>query len=312
MKFRTEVDTTKEFDLNPDEKILTLGSCFADRMGERLESAGLDCLVNPFGVIYNPVSISSLLSSSLEQRSSNDNWFEHDERWLNTDYHGSVTAATKAEAMSTAHMIHENTEAYLQQSSLLILTLGTAFAYEDTESGKIVSNCHRLPAARFTRRLLSLEEMIASFNVFFEQLKKINNKIKIVFTVSPVRHVRDSLVENQQSKSVLNTLVHHFTGGQNIYYFPSYEIMMDDLRDYRFYEEDLVQPNSQALRYINEKFSTFCYSSAMSVYMKDVLKIKKRLSHKVMQQGAEAEQFMLLTAKSLQHFRLKYPFSRVK
>jgi hypothetical protein len=311
MKFRTEVDITKYFDLNPDEKILTLGSCFADRMGERFESAGLDCLVNPFGVVYNPVSISSLLSNSLEQ-SSNDDWFEHDGRWLNTDYHGSVNAATKVEAMSTAHMIHESTEAYLQQSSLLILTLGTAFAYEDTESGKIVSNCHRLPAARFTRRLLSLEEMITSFNVFFEQLKQINNKIKIVFTVSPVRHVRDSLVENQQSKSVLNTLVHHFTGGQNIYYFPSYEIMMDDLRDYRFYEEDLVQPNSQALRYINEKFSAFCYSSEMAVYMKEVLKIKKRLSHKVMQQGSEAEQFTLLTAKALQHFRLKYPFSRIK
>ncbi len=142
-------------------------------------------------------------------------------------------------------------------------------------------------------------------------LQKINKKIKIVFTVSPVRHVRDSLVENQLSKSTLNIAIHRFCYAKNCFYFPSYEIMMDDLRDYRFYEDDLVQPNSQALTYINEKFSEFCYSNKMTEYSREAGKLQKRLEHRVMSSGAASEKFANDTEMKLQAFKKKYPFSKI-
>jgi hypothetical protein len=311
MKFRTEINVEKAFDLQPDQKILTLGSCFADRMGERLQEAGLDCLVNPFGVIYNPLSISSLLKMSLNQSPAEDAWVEQGGRWVNTGYHGSVSGATKAEAINNAAQIHQSVDEYLREASLLIITFGTAYAYEEVASKLIVANCHRLPAENFKRRLLSVKEITEEYHGLLELLHRINKKLKVIFTVSPVRHVRDSLVENQLSKSTLNVATHDFSGVGENYYFPSYELMMDDLRDYRYYEENLVQPNAQALTYISEKFADFCFSNQMQAYMKDAEKLKRRMSHKVMQNGAEAEKFTSETEKMLQAFKKKYPFSRI-
>ena len=311
MKFRTEIKVDKQFELNPEDRVLAIGSCFADRMGSILAGLDLDCDVNPFGVLYNPLSISKLIEKSLNPEITFPDWFEKNGHWMNLMYHGNISSTDKGTAVNLAEEAHSVTKTYLQDASLLIVTFGTAFTYFLKETGDAVANCHRLPADDFERKILSPEEIISIWEPLLENLKVQNSDLNIVLTVSPVRHVRDSLVENSLSKSVLKVAVNKLCESERVHYFPSYEIMMDDLRDYRFYEENLVQPNSQAVSYIKEKFEEFCFTEEMTDYCSDSEKLKKRLSHKIMKQGPEAEKFAEETEKQLLLFTEKYPFSKI-
>ena len=309
MKFRTEIEVKKELELKPDFKLVTFGSCFADRIGDYFGELGIQSHLNPYGVIYNPISISKLLDASLDD-SLLGTWEENNNLWLNTMYHGQFSNALKDLAEEKLKAVVTETSDRLKDADLLIITFGTSFAYRDVESGEIVTNCHRLPSSRFERVLLSIEQMFSSMKASLERILKKNPNLKVILTASPVRHVRDSLVKNQLSKAQLSCIVHKLVEEiPAVHYFPSYEILMDDLRDYRFYDEGLVQPNSQALGYIQEKFRDFAFTCDLETYEEEASLLLKKLRHRSINQSSETERFQQKTQNELKDFLKKYPFS---
>ncbi|MCH2204472.1 MAG: GSCFA domain-containing protein [Lentisphaerales bacterium] len=311
MKFRTEIKVARELDLKPEFKLVTLGSCFADRIGDYFAKLGIESCLNPYGVIYNPISISTLLDSTIEGDSIGD-WEQKDELWLNTMYHGQFSHDNQSFAKERLSETVSGCRKSLEQADLLIITLGTSYAYKDIKSGEIVTNCHRLPADRFARVLLSVDEMYKQLKAALEQLFTLNSALNVVLTVSPVRHVRDSLVKNQLSKAQLVCLVHKLVGElKQVLYFPSYEILLDDLRDYRFYDEGLVQPSSQALIYVQEKFRSFAFSDDLHRYETAANKLLKKLSHIPITESQATQKFKERREQELKEFLAIYPFSKI-
>lgn len=312
MKFRTEIEIKPIFGLAPEEKIVALGTCFAEKMGTILESQGLNILLNPFGVVYNPISLARQLTFSLSGSREEKFWEKLGDKYVNIFYHGVMSRGNLSEALANEKNSQEKLRQELAEAKLLILTFGTAFGYEDIACGEIVANCHRFPAERFQRRLLSQEEMFLAWQETLQNLRKLNPSLKIIFTVSPVRYIRDSLVENQLSKSMLRVLVHSLVAlDKDFHYFPSYEIMIDDLRDYRFYEEDLVQPNGQALRYILEKFEIFCFSQDLKKYWQEAEEVKRLFGHRLTDGEANSAPFIMKREKKLEEFKKVYPWTRI-
>ena len=255
MKLQTIVDIKpSEWKIGYEDKILMIGSCFSDEIGEQMAQRYLHVTCNPFGTLYNPLSIAQAL-----QMTQVPELVEHEGLWHSMAHHGSFSRATKEETEQAVRDSIETMQKALQEATVVIVTFGTAWVYELVESRKkkverpyIVGNCHKLPENVFTRRRLTVEEIVAAWKPILE---KYSNK-KWLFTVSPIRHIKDGLHENQISKATLLLAV-----DQLGYYFPSYEIMLDELRDYRFCADDLVHPSSMAVNYIWERFvDTFCTS----------------------------------------------------
>ena len=249
-----------------------LGSCFADSIGEQMSQRGLDVTVNPFGTLYNPLSIANAINlsiSSLEGRLGGVLPFvHHDGLWHSMAHHGSFSRPTKEETEQAVKASIETMQKVLSESSVIIVTFGTAWVYE--MNGEIVANCHKLPESSFTRRRISVDEIVAAWQPILELYPDKH----WIFTVSPIRHIRDGLHENQLSKATLLMAVERLTaeGGRtaersysgaviqrSVQYFEAFEILLDELRDYRFYADDLVHPSSLAVEYIWERFAdTFC------------------------------------------------------
>ncbi|NQZ57063.1 MAG: GSCFA domain-containing protein [Lentisphaeraceae bacterium] len=311
MKFRTEINVTQAFELEPQREILAIGSCFADRIGTYMKDLALTCSVNPFGVVYNPLSLARLLERSIT--SINDEtaeWIEDQGRFLNLNYHGLLSGEKLAECERQRQLIHQQTADLLKNAGTLIITFGTSYGYINKENDQIVCNCHRLSPELFERRLLDLNEMENTWTDLLNNILAFNPKLNIIFTVSPVRHVRDSLIENQLSKAQLSVLVHRLLSkAPQLHYFPSYEIMMDDLRDYRFYDEKLTQPSMQAVTYIKEKFRDFCFSDELHEYEKSFTKLQKRLSHKIINNDDKSYDFKKKTLEKVMAFKKRFPFS---
>lgn len=244
MKLQTIVDIKpSQWHIGYDDKILMLGSCFADSIGEQMSQRGLDVTVNPFGTLYNPLSIAQALTMT-EQPAL----IEYDGLWHSMAHHGAFSRPGKEEAGQAVRASIDTMQQALKEATVVIVTFGTAWVYE--QAGRVVGNCHKLPESSFTRRRLSVEEIVAAW----QPILNIYPDKHWIFTVSPIRHIRDGLHENQLSKATLLQAIEQLGD-----YFPSYEIMLDELRDYRFYADDLVHPSSLAINYIWERFAdTFC------------------------------------------------------
>ena len=254
MKLQTIVDIKpSEWKIGYEDKILLLGSCFSDEIGERMEQCCLPVIRNPFGTLYNPLSI----ANAINLQSPIFNLQFHDGLWHSMYHHGSFSRPTREEAEQAVRASIETMQKALQEASVVIVTFGTAWVYE--MNGEIVGNCHKLPESDFTRRRLSVEEIVAAWKPILERYPDKH----WLFTVSPIRHIKDGLHENQLSKATLLMAVEKLTlpfrEGQGVGYFPAFEIMLDELRDYRFYADDLVHPSSLAVDYIWERLvDTFC------------------------------------------------------
>lgn len=250
MKLQTIVDIKpSEWKIGYEDKILMVGSCFSDEIGEQMKQRYLDVVCNPFGTLYNPLSIAQALNMN-----EMPELIEHEGLWHSMAHHGSLSRADKHEAEEAIRGSIEAMQKALCEANVVIVTFGTSWVYE--MNGAIVGNCHKLPESCFTRRRLSVEEIVAAWKPILE---KYSDK-HWLFTVSPIRHIKDGLHENQLSKATLllalGTIRNQLSA---ISYFPSYEIMLDELRDYRFYADDLVHPSSLAVNYIWERFvDTFC------------------------------------------------------
>ena len=265
MKLQTIVDIKPaEWKIGYEDKILLLGSCFADSIGEQMAQRRLHVTCNPFGTLYNPLSIAQAINYQLPITNYQLPLVEYEGLWHSMAHHGSFSRADKQEAEQAVRASIETMQNALQEATVVIVTFGTAWVYEMVNgtcpNGKwIVGNCHKLPEKEFTRRRLPVEEIVAAWKPLLERYPDKH----WLFTVSPIRHIKDGLHENQLSKATLLQAVDQMVNGKcvngKLHYFPSYEIMLDELRDYRFYADDLVHPSSLAIHYIWERFiDTFC------------------------------------------------------
>lgn len=280
MKFRTEIDI-EPFDRRIDysSEIFALGSCFAQNMAERMRRAKFRITANPTGILFNPESILGLLARlAAQDEFRDDDVVEHNGRWFSFDAHTSLDGATKDEAMRNLQTAFDTGYMALQNAQWIIITFGTAWVYELADEGRIVANCHKMPQAMFRRRRLTVEEIVEAYSMLFDI--SLRGK-RIILTVSPVRHTADGLEENAASKAVLRLAAEELAEKyRNVYYFPSYEIMTDDLRDYRFYGEDLVHPTPQAVEYIWEKFADAALTDNAKALLPRVEKIVAAAAHR--------------------------------
>lgn len=296
MKFRTEVHippaSTK---ISLHTQILSLGSCFADVMGARLQHNKFKAMVNPFGVIYNPVSILKLLEVAIAKKDLPEELFwQYQGLWYHYDLHSEIVGSTAGELLKkTKHLLAEVTQ-FIASTDVLLLTLGTAFVYRLKETNTVVANCHKAPASLFSKALLTVTETTQAVSALYNLLKTIRPDIHIILTVSPVRHVKDGIPENQVSKCVLRVACHE-AGLQcsQLTYFPAYECMLDDLRDYRFYKKDMLHPTEVAEEYIWEKFVDVYMEQGTKEFLKDWESVAKAMAHTPFHPQSEAHQAFL-------------------
>lgn len=309
MEFRTIIDIPEyPFHLGHEQQGLLVGSCFAVSVGERLARAKMPVAINPFGVVYNPMSVIDTLET-IEKGTEIDagGLTKHNDLWFSFSHHGSFASPDRMEALAHINESIVTGQRALQNADYLILTLGTAWVYEGVETGEIVNNCHKLPARDFRRRRLSVDEIVDGFVRQFS--KQVYTNKKIILTVSPIRHLKDGLTENQLSKATLLVAVHRLVEQfENVHYFPSYEILMDDLRDYRFYERDMVHPSPVAVDYIWEQFSDAIIGKDSQKLFKRIEKINNARAHRPFNQDtAQHQAFKNAMLAEIIELRGQYP-----
>jgi len=256
VNFRTNIQLQKEENqIDYASKLLLIGSCFSENISKKLAYFKFDAASNPFGILFNPKAIETLFLNSLNEKIYTEkDVFLLNERWHCFDAHSDLSAADKNELLHNLNLAVKSTNKRLKEATHIIITLGTSFTYRFIETNAIVGNCHKVPQKKFAKELLSIDEISASLKTICDRISAINPKATVIFTVSPVRHIKDGFVENSLSKAHLTSAIHKSLGEVDGKYFPSYEIMMDDLRDYRFYNSDMIHPNETAIDYIWEHF----------------------------------------------------------
>lgn len=269
-------------------KLMLVGSCFTENIGDKLMAHKFSVLQNPNGILFNPVSVKEAFENYIScKKVTESDLFQLNEAWHSWQHHSRFSATTPAEAVSKINNATQQAHQYLKNADWLIITFGSAWVYELTDAaanavtGNVAANNHKAPASWFNRRLLRNTEVIEVINKTVEQLQQFNPEVKIIFTISPVRHLREGFVENNRSKAALIHAVHTATEQfENVFYFPAYELVIDDLRDYRFYAEDMVHPNYAATNYVWEKFIDTCIDEPSQQLMLQINEINAAVNHK--------------------------------
>lgn len=259
--------------MNHRSRVLTMGSCFSASMGARLSLLPLEVMAQPFGTLFHPFAITRALSGTISEEV-----YEQSGYFLHPDYHSIFTATTSDELLDDVRSVSADVSNFIVDTNFLLLTWGTAFSYFDKHLNKSVANCHKMPADRFEKRLSTVEEIVENF---CSLLSTLPSTTQVVLTVSPVRHTKDGMLENQVSKSTLRLAADIVSKRfENVHYFPAYEIMLDELRDYRFYETDLIHPNEQAQTYIWERFKESYFDTELLSISKKWDSIYRTLGHR--------------------------------
>ncbi|NMM50582.1 GSCFA domain-containing protein [Marinigracilibium pacificum] len=311
MKFRTEIKANKEsFELQAGENILLAGSCFAENIGKRLKEAGFQTTINPMGIIFNPLSLAKIFNNSLSEafQINNEHIVERESHFFSLDFHSKLYASDPQKLFfEITNSLSELRQA-LYEAKTIFITFGTAYAYRYHPTDDIVANCQKIPQSYFTKSLLSVQEIVKAWHQTIENIKFINPECRIVFTVSPVRHIKDGFHENQLSKSSLLLAVNDLVENhEDCTYYPAYELLLDDLRDYRFYDEDLIHPNDLAIEYIREHFwDTFLSEKTVQLISK-YEKLKRRLDHRPLQRGVKYISFLKETKNMLLVLNEQFP-----
>lgn len=294
--FRTEIEPLNyDFKLDHSKRLIAIGSCFSHTIGQRLEQAKFSININPYGTVFNPLSIFNLLDHAIEQSPLDEtSIIQRDGLYLSHELHSSFKAASPEKLQQVFQKKNARLHKNLKKAEVLIITLGTSWIYEKKRSQELVSNCHKVPQKEFDKRLLHLEEIMTGFFTLKEKLDELNPKLRILLTVSPVRHTRDTLHGNAVSKSNLLLACHYLSQmADNVYYFPSYEMVVDDLRDYRFFEKDMIHPNAQAIEYIWEKFSSALFTEKAIKDCEQLTQIQSAIAHEAFNPKSEAHQQFL-------------------
>lgn len=274
------------------DKLLLIGSCFTEHIGNHLMDVKFNVLQNPNGILFDPISVCRSLISYIENKQyTADDIFYQDESWHSWQHHSRFSNPDKDECLAGINQSQRQAHDFLKDAGWLIITLGSSFIYKLTgntnlytagnAAGSAVANCHKAPLQAFNKHLSTIEETVTAIDSTMYRLWKFNPKLKVIFTISPVRHLRDGVVENNRSKARLIEAVHHLVNKfDNLYYFPAYELVIDVLRDYRFYDIDLAHPNYAATQFVLEKFSENCFDANTNALMEEIRKIITASNHK--------------------------------
>ena len=310
--------------INYVNKILLVGSCFTEHIGNSLEELKFSVLQNPNGILFDPFSVSqSLLSYIHNKQYTEEDFFQLNEVWHSWKHHSRFSNINLKEAVRLVNQSQTKAHSFLNEATWIIITLGSSFSYrltESAESAKVshavgdveraVANCHRAPAQWFHKHLMTIDETIAGLDNCLRQLFQFNSGLNIIFTVSPVRHIRDGVVDNNRSKARLIEAIHHLVNKyENLYYFPAYELVIDVLRDYRFYDIDLVHPNYMATEFVLEKFAEAFIDQPTQNLMQEVKSIMIARGHKAFQPDTMAhKQFLKTYFERTKALNEKYAF----
>lgn len=311
MHFRTELNIPPaKQKIDHNETVLLIGSCFSQNISERLQKYKFKCISNPFGTVFNPVSISKLIQYTCDRKVfSNESLQNSQGVWVHPDFHSVLSDVDKDTALDKINRTIENIHVLLSEVKYIFITLGTVTAYRQKSDESIVANCHKINPAAFTKETIQPEDGYIKLATALNLLKKMHPQINIVTTVSPVRHIKDGIIENARSKASLLRIVEMLEGNDTgITYFPSYEWVMDDLRDYRFYEADLIHPNDQAIDYIWEKFVTHYFTPETVHLMEKIDRITQSCSHRPFNAHSDQHQRFILEVKSqIRQLQISFP-----
>lgn len=288
-----------------------MGSCFSDNIGQKLITHKFSTCINPYGTIYNPYSIFRNLHKSLSDGLDPENYLHTGSTFVHWDAHSVVSALDQDSFQQILRAQNRLSRESLQQSRWMLITLGTAYIYNHRASGRIVANCHKIPQSEFHKSCLPVADIVDQYQKMLKSLLSVNPQIQIILTVSPVRHIRDGLVENNLSKSILLQAVHELVQlHENTHYFPAYEIMMDELRDYRFYKTDMIHPSQQAIDYIWSKFMATFVNESTRQFIRQWDQILKALEHRPFHPASdEHQQFLKATMKKLRQLETQVDVS---
>jgi lysophospholipase L1-like esterase len=313
MKLQTNISIIEQTDnlLDYHSKILLLGSCFSENIGNKLSYFKFQSKQNPFGILFHPKAIENLISRALkEELYTEKELIFKNERWHCLDAHSSISAADKNVLLKNLNAALIHTKKQLKEATHVFITLGTSWVYRYLETNAIVANCHKIPQKEFSKDLLSVAEVSKTLEQCIALLKSINKTVSVTFTVSPVRHLKDGFIENTRSKAHLIAAIHTVINSENnTYYFPSYEIVMDELREYRFYKEDMLHPNTTAINYIWEKFVSSWFSREAQDTMQEVETVQRGISHRPFNEKSEQhQQFLRKLDLKKENLLLRFPF----
>lgn len=282
MIFRTEHPIPKyPFTIGYNDHLFFVGSCFSDHIGEFFKNYRFETLSNPFGTMFNPISISQNLKYSLTQEELPEEYlYCHDNHYISFLHQGKYSHCEKDKLIDLIQNIYNKTHQFLLTTDYLFITLGTAYAYRFIEKQMVVANCHKIPNFKFEKIRFSVDQIVVEYKELITLIQKVNPNLKVIFTVSPVRHLSDGFHENQLSKSILHLAIDHLVDDQQVFYFPSYELLIDDLRDYRFYAKDLCHPGENGISYIEEFIMRSLFTDETINICKMVNKDIKRENHK--------------------------------
>ena len=315
MDFRTIIKIPPyPFSISYSDKILILGSCFAENIGRKLSETGFDVNVNPFGVLYNPMSIKSALSDMLNGKIfTEDDLFSNEGLYHSFDRHGKFSATNPEHCLDNINKSLQDARFHSDNLDYLIITFGTAYVYQLKETGEVVSNCHKLPDKLFERKRLGVNEIVSEYIQLIKQIREKRPGLKILFTVSPIRHLKDGAHENQLSKSILLLAVELLQNAMpDVYYFPAYEIVMDELRDYRFYAEDMCHVSETTVSYIWEQFTAAFMSEDTKKLIRRREKVTKALHHIPFNQDSDSyKRFIQKTEEELERLKKEIPNLKV-
>ena len=312
MNFRTQISISKSnHPIDYNSRVVSLGSCFAENIASKFDYYKFQNEVNPFGIIFNPVSIEKIIERVVQKNHFTEkDVFFHNDLWHCFEIHSELSQPNKEVFLNTLNLLIDSTYLEIKNASHLVITYGTSWVYRNIESNEIVANCHKAPQKAFQKELLSIETIEKSIQNTIALFQSIHPKVQFIFTLSPVRHLKDGFVENQQSKAHLIAALHASNSQLPTFnYFPSYEIMMDELRDYRFYSGDMLHPNQVAIDYIWERFVESTISEDSHRLMDEISGIQKSLLHKPFNPDSESHQtFLKQLQQKIDQVQKKYPF----
>lgn len=281
--------------IEPADNMVWLGSCFANNIGCRLLKLHFSCQVNPTGILYNPLVIGHHLQMALAGGTVVDSHLiEHEDLWHSLLHHSNFSEMQRETLIQNVSSSFARLESALKRARLLVVTFGTAHAYRHQQTGMLVANCHKLPASQFVKELTPIEHITTMWGDIIRLLLSVNDSLQIILTVSPVRYVRDGLISSNRSKAVLITAVHQLADEwEQCSYFPAYELVIDQLRDYRFYSSDMVHPNEQALSFVTDFFVEHAFSDQGRMFFQDMLSLSRDLEHKPLHSQTPSHQKFL-------------------
>ena len=311
MDFRTKVPIKKgapKIDHVPG--VFLIGSCFVENIGDKLDWFKFRNLQNPTGIIFHPSAIRRFFQRISEnEKYENKDVFEFNVGWQSLEAHSDMRRSTEEECLNDLNLALENSRQFLKNSSHVIISLGTSWGYVYEGTDEIAANCHKIPQKKFKKRLSSISEITNDLKLITDSLAQLNKNAKVIFTISPVRHLKDGFQENQHSKAHLIAALYEYLGSNpQAAYFPSYEILMDELRDYRFYKADMLHPNSLAIEYIWKLFSENWMSQETLNLNGDIDKIQKALSHRPREENSlEHKKFLTKLQGKIEEIQEKHP-----